>query len=66
MAGYEKKCKVVDGKIVAVNWVPTEMEKQRRRFMRDMDKQGAWMPEASFKQIIEAYNEAFSTRLSEI
>lgn len=62
---YEKKCKLDEqGKIKAVYFVPTEMEKQRRHFMRTMNKQGAWMPESNFRQIIEAYNEAFDARLN--
>ena len=60
----EKKCKLDDkGKIIAVYYVPDKMEKQRKHFIREMNKQGAWMPESNFRQIIESYNEAFNARL---
>ena len=64
--GYIKKCKIENGKVITVYSVPDEAEKQRRRFMKAMDKQGAWMPESNFKKIIEAYNEAFDKQFREV
>ena len=57
---------VVDGKIVAVYSVPDEAEKERRKFIKVMNRSGAWMPESNFKQILDAYNEAFDERLKTI
>ena len=63
MCGYERKVKIVDGKVEWIRYVPNEMEKKRRAFIKAMDKQGAWMTETTMKQILGAYNEAFDTHL---
>ena len=59
--GYEKKVKIVDGKIVMYKMVPNEALKEQRRFAKEIEKQ-SWLPEATTKQILDAYNEAFSER----
>lgn len=60
MGNYEKIA-VYDenGKLRTFRVVPTEALKQKKRFAREMSRQGAWMPEASMKKILDAYNEAF-------
>ena len=61
MGNYEKIA-VYDenGKLATCRVVPTEALKQKKRFAREMSRQGTWMPESSMKQILDAYNEAFS------
>lgn len=62
----EQKCKVDDnnGKLTVVYYLPNEMKKQRKRFIKEMNRQGAWMCETSFRQIIDAYEEAFEKRIN--
>lgn len=60
MGNYEKiAVRDENGKLVTFRVVPTEALKQKKRFAREMTRQGAWMTESSMKQILDAYNEAF-------
>lgn len=60
MGNYEKiAVHDENGKLVTFRVVPTEAYKAKKRFAREMSRQGNWMPESSMKQILDAYNEAF-------